>query len=217
MQNKKETILLATRNMHKVEEIKAILKDYFFNILTLNDVPPLPEVEEDGNTFTANAQKKALQTARLSGYLTMADDSGLVVEALNGQPGVFSARFAGVDADDDKNNAKLLNLLRDVPQEQRTARFVCVIALANPEGIITTVEGSCAGKIALEPYGQGGFGYDPLFIPVGYKKSFAELAPEEKNRISHRGQALVKFKDAVKILFAKTSRISEIREEDGRC
>ncbi|HEX3011765.1 MAG TPA: XTP/dITP diphosphatase, partial [Syntrophomonadaceae bacterium] len=161
-------------------------------IVTLDDIEPLPEVEEDGVTFEANAIKKASINASLSGLVTLADDSGLVVDALDGKPGVYSARFAGEHANDEKNNQKLLALLNNIPEEQRTARFKCVIAICAPGGKTATVEGSCEGKIAIKPSGQQGFGYDPLFIPEGWEKSFAMLSGEEKNRISHRGKALQK-------------------------
>lgn len=185
-------LLLATRNNHKKQELQELLRDLQIEIVTLDDIEPLPEVEEDGVTFEANAIKKASINASLSGLVTLADDSGLAVDALDGKPGVYSARFAGENADDEKNNQKLLALLTNVPEEQRTARFKCVIAICAPGGKTATVEGSCEGKIAIKPSGQQGFGYDPLFIPEGGEKSFAMLAAEEKNRISHRGKALQK-------------------------
>ncbi|MGI5921570.1 MAG: XTP/dITP diphosphatase [Syntrophomonadaceae bacterium] len=190
-------LLLATRNKHKKQELQEILSDLNLEIVTLEDIEPLPEVEEDGQTFTANAIKKARITASLSGMITLADDSGLVVDALDGKPGVYSARFAGEHATDEENNRKLLKMLKNVPEPQRTARFQCVIAISSPEGKIATVEGSCEGRIALKPSGQGGFGYDPLFIPAGEERSFAMLSAEQKNRISHRGKALKKAKPVI--------------------
>jgi len=183
-------LLLATRNQHKKRELQEMLGDLSFEILTLDDVPGLPEVTEDGATFAENASKKAGQTAALSGITCLADDSGLSVDALEGRPGIYSARFAGPDADDDKNNEKLLQLMEGVPDEKRTAAFICAIALADTRGNIAVVEGSCPGSIIREKAGSGGFGYDPLFIPEGYTVTFAQLDAYEKNRISHRGQAL---------------------------
>lgn len=183
-------LLLATRNQHKKSEMQAILSDLSVQILTLDDVPGLPEVEEDGSSFAENAAKKARQTAALSGITCLADDSGLSVDALEGKPGVYSARFAGPDANDARNNEKLLAMMEAVPDEKRTAAFVCAIAVADPIGNIAVVEGSCPGRIIREKLGSGGFGYDPLFIPEGCTATFAELDAEEKNRISHRGRAL---------------------------
>jgi len=186
----KKKLLLATRNQHKKRELQTMLADLAVEILTLDDIPSLPEVIEDGASFAENATKKACQTAALSHITCLADDSGLSVDALGGKPGVYSARFAGPEADDDKNNEKLLSLLEAVPEEQRTAAFVCAIALADTDGNIAVVEGSCPGRIIREKAGNGGFGYDPLFVPEGYTLTFAQLEPEEKNRISHRGRAL---------------------------
>lgn len=185
-------LLLATRNNHKKQELQELLRDLKIQIITLDDIEPLPEVEEDGETFTENAIKKATVNASLSGLVTLADDSGLAVDALDGKPGVYSARFAGEDATDERNNQKLLRLLKNVEEVRRTARFKCVIAICTPEGKTAAVEGSCEGRIAMEPSGHAGFGYDPLFIPQGEDKSFAMLSAEEKNRISHRGKALQK-------------------------
>ena len=189
-----QNLLIATRNQKKKKELQEILSGFDVKLLSLDDIPPLPEVEEDGLTFEENAIKKALTVARLSNLLTLADDSGLVVDALQGAPGVFSARYAGPEADDDRNNQKLLLALQNVEENKRTARFICVIALASPEGSVKTVMGSCEGMIRSSLQGVEGFGYDPLFIPEGYDKSFAELSPEIKNRISHRGVALNKLK-----------------------
>ncbi|HWP96110.1 MAG TPA: XTP/dITP diphosphatase [Syntrophomonadaceae bacterium] len=184
-------LVLATRNQHKKEELAVLLEGCGAQILTLDELPSLPEVVEDGLTFRDNAVKKARSTALASGFYCLADDSGLVVDILGGQPGVYSARFAGPQADDQNNNQKLLSLLSSVPLKEREARFVCVIAISDPQGETRTVEGSCPGSIAFEPHGQGGFGYDPLFIPDGFSCTFAELNGSEKNRISHRGRALL--------------------------
>ncbi len=185
-------LLLATRNRKKKMELQQMLKDYDIKILTLDDIEEIPEVVEDGLSFEENAIKKARETAALSGYPCLADDSGLVVDALGGEPGVFSARFAGEDADDQKNNNKLLGMMQNVEADQRTARFICVIALSSPTGEVETVSGVCEGRIAYEPCGTGGFGYDPLFVPRGYNQTFAELSLQIKNSISHRGRALEK-------------------------
>jgi len=184
-------LLLATRNQHKKRELEAMLADLELEILTLDDIPNLPEIIEDGASFAENATKKARETAALTHITCLADDSGLSVDALGGKPGVYSARFAGPDANDDRNNEKLLGLMEVVPDEERTAAFVCAIALADTDGNTAVVEGSCPGRIIREKAGAGGFGYDPLFVPEGYTLTFAQLDAEEKNRISHRGRALV--------------------------
>jgi XTP/dITP diphosphohydrolase len=209
------TLLIATRNAHKVGEIRAILGDRF-QFLTLNDFPDAPIVIEDADTFAGNATKKALELARwlatdnsklktenLKLDFVLADDSGLAVDALDGAPGVHSARFATLDktenSPDAENNAKLLHLLQGVPLEQRTARFHCVIALADisPPSANRQPQifaGACEGRIQFVAGGQGGFGYDPLFVPAGHTQSFAELSEDVKNRLSHRGQALTELK-----------------------
>lgn len=185
-------LLLATRNHHKKNEMQQIMANMQIDILTLADIDPVPEVVEDGDTFEANAVKKARQTAVNSGRWCLADDSGLEVDILDGRPGVYSARFAGEGAGDEANNRKLLDLLKDVADKDRTGRFVCVIAISDPQGMVHTVRGECEGSIARQPSGSGGFGYDPLFIPQGYDRTFADLSADEKNRISHRGAALLK-------------------------
>lgn len=194
-------LLLATRNKHKTIEIRQILQGLPFQILNLDDVGDFQEVVEDGRTFEENAVKKAMTIARASGIISMADDSGLVVDCLNGQPGVYSARFAGEEASDQDNNTKLLGLMEGIALSDRRARFVCCIAICTPEGQCHTVEGRCEGHIALEASGTGGFGYDPLFIPDGHPASFAELSSEEKNALSHRGQALQRVRVLLDELF----------------
>jgi XTP/dITP diphosphohydrolase len=185
-----KTVVIATRNEKKLAEIRAILAGSV-RVLGLSEVEQdLPEVEEDGETFSDNAIKKAVTIARITGLLTLADDSGLVVDALGGEPGVRSARFAGEETTTGKNNALLLERLQGVPEARRTARFVCVIALADGTGLLETFEGTCEGIITLSPRGSGGFGYDPLFFLPERAVTFAELEPLEKNRISHRGRAL---------------------------
>ncbi len=221
------TIIIATRNAHKVQEIRAILGGQF-RYLSLLDFREAPKVIEDQPTFAKNAAKKARELARWFQRLdgldyrvpgasgsVLADDSGLEVDALGGAPGVHSARYAALgegsavtpstaaeNSPDADNNAKLLRLLRDVPLEKRTARFRCVLSLVQikppqptPAGHL--FDGTCEGRIALEAAGEGGFGYDPLFIPTGHLHSFAELGEEMKNHISHRAQALEKLKKAV--------------------
>ena len=198
----RKQLLLATRNRHKKRELQELLADMEVEILTLEDVDPIPEVVDDGETFEANAVKKARATAMAAGILSLADDSGLEVDALQGKPGVYSARFAGEHATDEENNAKLLKLMESVPDEKRTARFVSVIAICDPQGHVETVRGECKGTIARIPAGNGGFGYDPLFIPQGYEQTYAQLSAEEKNRISHRGVALAKAVPVLKAYFA---------------
>lgn len=182
-------LLIATKNIHKLTEIENILQINNLQLLSIRDFPNLPDVEESGETFFENSALKAVELARFTGLWALADDSGLVVDALDGRPGVYSARFAGDSCDDAANNQKLLKLMKGA--QNRSARFVCNIALASPDGICRHVEGSCEGQIANKPNGSGGFGYDPLFIPDGHIISFAELGSEIKNSISHRGRALV--------------------------
>lgn len=192
--NSKKYILMATRNKGKAEELADLLQDLPVQILTLQDFPDLAEVEETGLTFTENAALKADFAAKETGLITLSDDSGLEVDALNGEPGVYSARFAGEPSDDQQNNLKLLELLHGLPLEQRTARFVSVIALVNPisseKREIFYSSGTCEGLILEDMHGDGGFGYDPLFFVPSLQKTFAQLTLEEKNLVSHRGQAL---------------------------
>jgi XTP/dITP diphosphohydrolase len=183
-------LVVATRNAGKLREIRRLLDDAGVKVLGLIDLPGLPEVEEDGDSFAANARKKAETIARLSGRLTLADDSGLVVEALGGEPGIHSARYAGIDADDAANNRKLLAALSRVPGERRQAAFVCVMALCHPHGDCRLFEGRLEGIVLEEPRGEEGFGYDPLFLVPEFGRTLAELSIEAKNRTSHRGQAL---------------------------
>jgi len=187
-------LLVATRNRKKLKEIREILERPGIELLGADDVGNLPEVEEDGDTFEANAIKKAITLARASGMLTLADDSGLETDALEGAPGVYSARYAGEPSNDAANNRKLLDALATTPN--RRARFRCAIALATPDGRAATVDGRCEGRIAEAPRGEGGFGYDPLFIPDDHAQTFAELGSDVKHRISHRGAALRAAVDA---------------------
>jgi XTP/dITP diphosphohydrolase len=185
-------LLIATRNKHKLKELRDLLADLPLKIISVGEIRGLPEVAEDVESIRDNAVKKAVETARFGKMLTMADDTGLEVDALNGQPGVLSARFAGKEASYHDNNLKLLRMLKDVPLEKRAARFRCVVAAADESGLIEAVEGICNGAILEEERGGGGFGYDPLFLPDGQVKTFGELPPEVKNRISHRAKALQK-------------------------
>ncbi len=193
----KARLVIASRNEKKKKELLQIIGDLNLEVATLNDFPGAPEVEEDGLTFHDNAVKKAREIAQFTGCMTLADDSGLEVDALGGLPGVHSARFAGEPSDDERNNQKLLQMLEGIPAPERTARFRCVIAIAFPDGRVETAEGTCEGRIGFLPKGSAGFGYDPLFIPDGFDMTFAELSPEVKNSISHRGKALQK---ALKLL-----------------
>ena len=181
-------LLIATRNHHKLAEIRAILATPGLDLLAADDIPGLPDVEEDGTSFPENAAKKARQLCDASGLWSLGDDSGLEVDALHGAPGVMSARYAGRHGDDAANNRKLLKELKNAAV--RGAQFRCAIALAAPDGRLWQVEGICRGQILQEAQGTGGFGYDPLFVPDGHGQTFAQLPGEAKNKISHRGRAL---------------------------
>lgn len=181
-------LLLATKNRHKVEEFQRILSPLGWQLLPQDAVCPELEIEETGATFAENARLKALGIYRATGLPAIADDSGLCVDALGGAPGVYSARYAGEQHDSAANNAKLLQAMQNIPQEQRTARFVCSICVVFSPQDIVTCEGCCEGTISYRLHGENGFGYDPLFM-VG-EKSFAELSGSQKDAISHRGRAL---------------------------
>ena len=181
-------LVIATRNAHKLEEIRAIFDFAGLDVGSAFDYPDMPDVVEDGDTFEANALKKAREIAGATGCWALADDSGLVVDALDGAPGIYSARYAGEHCSYADNNAKLLRELEGV--EDRAARFVTVIALSDPSGVAQTVDGECPGVIIDQPRGARGFGYDPLFVPDGYDRTFAELDASVKNRIPHPGRAL---------------------------
>jgi XTP/dITP diphosphohydrolase len=191
-------IVLATRNKKKVEEIRRITAGLPIAVLSLADYPECPETVEDRDTFEGNAIKKAVEVCACTGKVALADDSGLEVDALNGAPGVYSARYAGPGANDIGNNQKLLAELKDVSPEKRTARFVCCMALAFPDGRVQTFLGYADGRIGLEPMGKTGFGYDPVFLPHGFDRTFAEMSGEEKDRLSHRGKAIEKFVNFVR-------------------
>lgn len=187
-------LIIATNNKGKALEFKELFKDKDIDVYSLLDLTTtFPEVEETGTTFKENAQLKAEQICSLSQRAVLADDSGLVIDALNGQPGIYSARYAGLDKNDEANNEKVLRELQGVRDEERTARFVCVLALARPNLPTIFFNGYCEGKIAHHPKGTNGFGYDPIFIPKGYDQTMAQLPPEEKNNISHRSQAMKKL------------------------
>lgn len=185
-------LVIATQNRGKFREIKDILSRLEITIHSLSEFPDIPEIEETGKTFEENAVIKAQTVARLTGMAALADDSGLEVDLLDGKPGVYSSRFAGEQATDSMNNAKLLSLVGDAPLEHRHARFVCAVALATPDELIGTVTGSCEGYINNTERGDGGFGYDPLFLARDYNMTFAELNQDIKNKISHRAKALNK-------------------------
>jgi XTP/dITP diphosphohydrolase len=186
----KKTLVLATRNPGKIKELEALLSGLGFAVLGLGAFPDIGEVEETGATFAENALLKARAVAQATGLVSLADDSGLQVEALSGAPGVYSARYSGQDATDDKNNLKLLDALKDVPEDQRDCRFVSVVAACAPNGAELLAEGRWEGRVLAAQRGAGGFGYDPLFLDLELGKSAAELAPAEKNARSHRGRAL---------------------------
>ena len=195
------TVVAATQNRHKIEEIEAITKEFDINIVSRQEagVPDI-EIVEDGTTFEENSYKKAFEIMKLTGMPSVADDSGLAVDALDGAPGVYSARFAGTDGDDEANKKKLLEVMKDIPIEKRTARFVSVITLVFPDGKTIVCRGECEGHIMFEESGSNGFGYDPLFRPEGYEVSFGQLPAEEKNRISHRAKALILLREKLKEL-----------------
>jgi XTP/dITP diphosphohydrolase len=184
-------LLLATTNRHKLDEFRAIFSHLPFDLLSLADIQLDMDVEETGTTFWENAELKAHAYAQVSGMLSLADDSGLEIDALGGAPGVYSARFMGVDTSYEERFRAILEQLQGLPQEQRTARFRSVISLAEPSGYARSVEGVIEGVIADAPRGTNGFGYDPIFLLPALGKTTAELSPEHKNRISHRGLAAV--------------------------
>ncbi len=182
------SIVIATRNKGKTAEIRNFLKDFPVIVKNLDDFGPIPEIDEDGETFDDNAYKKSSMTAMILGIPALADDSGLVVEALDGAPGVHSARYGGENLTDQERVTKLINEMDGI--ENRDAAFKCVISIAVPTGAALTYEAQCKGLITHEPKGENGFGYDPIFFSPFYEKTFAELTMEEKSRVSHRGKAL---------------------------
>lgn len=183
-------IVIASRNSGKINEIRLLLSEFGIKIRTIDEFKDIPDIIEDGETFEENAIKKAEQISNIINLPVIADDSGLVVDVLNGDPGIYSARYAGPDQDDYRNNEKLLEQLRDFELDKRTARFVCVMALAIPGKNLITTEGTCEGLIGFKPEGLGGFGYDPLFYLPEYNKTMAEVSNDLKNTISHRAKAI---------------------------
>lgn len=188
-------IVIATNNKGKAKEIKDILKDLNAEIYSLKDKGIDIEIEETGETFEENAFIKAEEIFKLTNSIVVADDSGLEVDVLDGAPGVYSARYAGENATDKETYEKLLRVMEGVPYEKRTARFVSVVAVILPDGTKKSLRGECEGVIINEPKGEGGFGYDPVFLVPEYNKTFSELTLEEKNAVSHRGKAFNKLKD----------------------
>ena len=194
------TLVLATRNRGKLKEIQQMLGDQV-QVQSLDAYPDAPEVVEDGETFEANAIKKAREIAIHTGKPALGDDSGLVVDALDGAPGIYSARYAGENATDADNNQKLLNNLQGIPHEKRTAHFCCVMALVTPDGQSQTAKAIWEGHILTEPRGEHGFGYDPLFLVPTHNCTSAELPTDDKNQLSHRGQALRSILPQILALF----------------
>ncbi|MFB3924947.1 MAG: XTP/dITP diphosphatase [Syntrophales bacterium] len=186
--------MIASKNRGKISEIRTLLQDIDIEVLSLNDYPEFPEIVEDGRTFLENALKKARTVSEMTNEIALADDSGLEVDFLGGRPGVHSARYSGDRATDESNIRKLLEEMKGVPLEKRGAAFRCSLVLYRKDGIFRSFEGTLRGRIALEPAGKGGFGYDPVFVVPERGKTLAELLPDVKNRISHRAKALMKLK-----------------------
>jgi XTP/dITP diphosphohydrolase len=195
-----DTVVIASTNPGKIAEVRQIMAGLPLVLLTSDDVGGWPEIEETGDTYLANALLKARAVAAVTGRAALADDSGIEVDALDGAPGVRSARFSGERASDEDNNAKLIDSLDGVPYERRSARYRCVAVLVTPDGEEIAGIGSCEGRIGFEPRGTGGFGYDPWFIPERESRTMAELTAEEKHAISHRGKALRGLADKLRDL-----------------
>lgn len=192
--NPSRTIVLASRNQKKAREVAEILAPAGFRVIPVTEFPDVPEVEEDGLTFAANAAKKASEVAKHLGQWVIGEDSGLQVDALNGGPGIYSARYSGEGATDEKNNQKLMAELINVPEEKRGAGYLCSVALSSPAGDIRVAcEGTCRGRILREANGAGGFGYDPYFLIPEYHLTFGQLSSVVKHRLSHRARAFAKF------------------------
>lgn len=190
-----KSLVIATRNEKKLRELKRYLKTIRAEVVSLNEIGRAPRIREDKHTFKGNALKKALIISRFTGGLVLADDSGLEIKALNGMPGVKSARFAGPKKKDHDNTVKVLDMLKGVPAGKRSARFVCAIAIADKGKIVKIIEGSCKGRISDSIRGHHGFGYDPIFLIPKYKKTFGELGLKVKDRMSHRSKALKKARE----------------------
>lgn len=201
-QKRKKEIVIATRNKKKLLEIREIMKGTGIKFLSLADFPRAPGVKEDGKSFSENAVKKAQKIAKYTKKLTLGEDSGLCIDSLNGAPGIYSSRFSGKDKSDLKNNLKVLRLLKNIPANKRNAHYICAIALAQGNGkIIKVVGGKCGGLIGFEMKGNFGFGYDPLFIIPAYEKTFAQLGPKIKHKMSHRYKALIKARALIRKYF----------------
>ncbi len=200
-------ILISSNNPDKIKEIRAIFRLPGVELLTLADFPDAPEVIEDGNTLSENALKKASMLNEFSGLPTIADDTGLEVNGLNGQPGVYSARYAGENASYADNVQKLIREIQNVPEERRSARFRTVAVFYHPE-IVLRAEGTIEGQILTEQRGQNGFGYDPIFYVPAYRKTLAELSPREKNAISHRGQAFTRLYQSLRKEFPSLTNLN---------
>jgi len=193
----KQELVVATKNKKKLEEIKEILKGLDLKISSLINYNRIPRIIENGRTFRDNAIKKAVKIARFTKKLTLGEDSGLCVDILRGKPGVYSSRFAGKNKSDARNNAKVLKLLEGMPLNKRKAHYVCAVALADKDGLLNVVEGRCNGFIGFDLKGKYGFGYDPIFVIPKYKKTFAQLGPRLKHKMSHRFRALEKAKKII--------------------
>ena len=195
-----QKIVFATGNEGKMREVRLILQDLGFPVLSMKEAGVSLDIEENGTTFAENAMIKARAVWEKTGGIVLADDSGLEIDYLNKEPGIYSARYMGHDTPYAIKNQKILDKLRDVPEEKRTARFVCAMALALPDGTTRTAQATMEGRIGYEIKGENGFGYDPIFYLPEFGKSSAEISPEQKNRISHRGKALRMMKDKIKEL-----------------
>lgn len=192
-------MFIATKNKGKVAEFETLFKKYDIEVMSLLDLSDdIKDVEETGATFAENARLKAEEISSILNEPVLADDSGLIIDALDGRPGIYSARYAGLAKSDQDNNNKVLNELKNIRMEERTARFVCVLAVAIPGEETFFVTGYCEGKISFSEFGANGFGYDPLFIPEGFTTTMAEMSAVEKNKISHRSQAIVQLDDWLK-------------------
>lgn len=198
-------VVVATKNKKKLKEIREILKGFSLKLSSLADYEKVPRIIENGKTFKENAIKKAVKIARFSKKLTLGEDSGLCVNALNGEPGIYSSRFSGRNKSDSQNNLKLLRLLKGLPLGSRTAYYVCAVALADKYGLLGVVEGKCSGVIGFAPKGSRGFGYDPLFLIPKYNKTFAQLGEKIKHKMSHRHHALIKAKKIILKYIEKSS------------
>jgi XTP/dITP diphosphohydrolase len=204
--NTRRSLLVGTQNEGKLKELRQLLGDFPLDLHGLSDFPSVIEIAETGESFIENASLKAAGYSRQTGLLTLADDSGLEVDALGGAPGVLSARYGGEGASDAERTAKLLSALSIIPPPKRTARFVSAIAIANGEGHILNISvGKCDGHIDLAPRGSGGFGYDPVFVPIGYNQTFAEMEAAIKNQISHRARALLSAREFLRTLTIPSS------------